>query len=53
MYNIILIFFELDSDGGNLLTVVVASLIAMLLVFSVITFIVGFIIMWSMVRKKI
>ena len=36
-------FFELDSEGGDQLTVVVTSLIAVLLVFSVITFIMGFI----------
>jgi vacuolar-type H+-ATPase subunit I/STV1 len=34
---------KLDSDGGDQLTVVVASLIAVFLVSSVITFIVGFI----------
>jgi hypothetical protein len=33
----------IDSEGGDLLTVVVASLTAALLVLSVITFIVGFI----------
>ena len=43
MYSIIIFCFELDSVGGDLLTVVVASLTAVLLVFSVITFIVGFI----------